>query len=79
MELSPQLCRAARALLDWTAEDLARAARIGITTVQRYEHSFRVRPSSTHAMLLAFKGARLEFIAAGHRSLEGGAGIRHLG
>jgi hypothetical protein len=41
--------------------------------------ALKVRQSSTDAMLLAFKGAGLEFIAAGHRSLEGGAGIRHLG
>lgn len=39
--LTPQLCRTARAWLDWTQEDLAKVAKVGITTIRDFERNAR--------------------------------------
>jgi hypothetical protein len=76
MEMSPQLCRAARALLGWSAFDLAGASGLGVTTVKRFEAGALVRKGSVFAMQEALQGAGLEFIPAGGQSLRGGEGVR---
>jgi len=35
--ITPEQCRAARGLLDWSQQDLARAAEVGIVTVRQLE------------------------------------------
>ena len=68
--------RAARALLDWRQDDLAKAAKVGLATIQRIERG-RGAISGNIATLLRIKTA-LE--RAGVRFLEpdsdGGAGVR---
>ncbi len=76
MLLTPEMCRAARALLNWKAHQLASAAGLSITTVRRFEAGGIVRLPSVEAMLQALGGAGLEFIAAGGKSLDGGPGLR---
>jgi len=78
MHLSPEMSRAARALLKWEAEELAAAAGLSHSTVKRFERGGIVRASSVEAMLHALQGAGLEFIAAGGRSLDGGPGLRTM-
>ena len=78
MLLSPEMSRAARALLRWEAEKLAAAAGLSLSTVQRFEHGGIVRAPSVDAMLNALQGAGLEFIAAGGRSLDSGPGLRTM-
>ena len=78
MLLTPELCRAARALLNWKATQLATAAAIGVRTVRRFEANGIVRSASVEAMLQALQGAGLEFIPAGGKSLDGGPGLRTL-
>jgi len=78
MLLTPEMCRAARALLDWTPQQLATAARLGPTTVRRFESGTVVGMRSVEAMLQALQGAGLEFIAAGGKSLDGGPGLRTI-
>ncbi len=78
MLLSPEMSRAARALLRWGAEELATAAGLSLSTVKRFERGGIVRASSVEAMLQALQSAGLEFIAAGGRSLEGGPGLRTM-
>lgn len=78
MLLTPEMCRAARALLQWEAQQLASAARLGVATVKRFEAGGMVRLSSVEAMLQALQDAGLEFIPAGGRSLDGGPGLRTL-
>jgi hypothetical protein len=78
MLLTPEMCRAARALLDWTPQQLASAAVLGSATVKRFESGCIVRMSSVEAMLQALQGAGLEFIPAGGRSLHGGPGLRTI-
>lgn len=67
--------RAARALIRWTAEDLAEAASVGISTVRRAEAEDGF-PSITAANLklirIALEGRGIEFIPED----AGGAGIR---
>ena len=70
------MCRAGRALLKWSAKDLAREAGIGIATVQRFEAGGDALQSSVDAMRSAMEKAGLEFIGPGQRSEGGGGGVR---
>ena len=78
MLLTPELCRAARALLNWKANQLASAAGLSLPTVRRFEAGGIVRPPSVAAMVQALQGAGLEFIPAGGKSLDGGPGLRTM-
>ena len=78
MLLTPEMCRAARALLGWKAHQLADAAGLGIATVRRFESGGLVRLPSVEAMLEALQGAGLQFIPAGGKSLGGGPGLRMI-
>ncbi|QZO02466.1 helix-turn-helix domain-containing protein [Chenggangzhangella methanolivorans] len=42
-------CRAARALLDWTQEELANAANLSLSTVRDFEKGRRTPISNKHA------------------------------
>jgi len=67
--------RAARALLRWTAEDLAKSASLGVMTIRRAEADDG-QPSITNANLklirMTFEAAGIEFIAEN----GGGVGVR---
>jgi len=76
MILTPEMCRAARALLNWKAHQLATEAGLGPATVRRFEAGGTIRLSSVEAMYEALQGAGLEFIAAGGKSV---AGVRDYG
>ena len=76
MLLTPEMSRAARALLNWEPHQLASAAGLGLVTVRRFEAGGTVRLRSVEAMLEALQGAGLEFIPAGGKSLDGGPGLR---
>ncbi len=60
--LTRRHCRAARALLDWTAEDLAKRAGVHVVTVHTFE-SDRHRPRDTtrDALQKALEEAGIEF------------------
>ena len=62
--ITPSQCRAARGLLDWTRQELADAARIGVATIRLFEGD---AAESRHAPLVqcsngAFELAGVEFI-----------------
>lgn len=59
--------RAARGLLDWSQDDLARKADVGICTVRRIESegTERMRGSVITSILEALKGAGILFIFRG--------------
>lgn len=76
--MTPEMCRAARALLAWEAHQLASSAGLSIETVRRFEAGEMVQLASVEAMLVALQGAGLEFIPAGGRSLDGGPGLRTM-
>lgn len=71
--ISPAQCRMARAALDWNAQQLADAARVGVATVNRFERSQRASSEATiEAIRSALEAAGVEFIPEN----GGGAGVR---
>lgn len=67
--------RAARALIKWSAKDLARAASVGIATVSRAEvmdGDPTVTTANLKAMQAALEAAGIEFIPGN----GGGVGVR---
>lgn len=69
-------CRGARALLAWSAQNLADAAALGVATVRRYETGAVVALASVEAMESALSAAGIIFIAEGEQSTTGGTGVR---
>ena len=67
--------RAARALLRWSAEDLARASTVGVATIRRaelVEGETSMNTPNDKAIRQAFEAAGIVFIAEN----GGGAGLR---
>lgn len=71
--ITPALCRAARGLLGWNQDDLAKAARIAVNTVRNFEAA-RSAPMANNleALQAALEGAGVRFIPQN----GGGAGLR---
>jgi transcriptional regulator with XRE-family HTH domain len=71
--ISASQCRAARGLLNWTQQQLADAARIGVATVRLFESEATETRSATLAVVRrAFELAGVEFIDEN----GGGPGLR---
>ena len=71
--LTPAQCRAARGLISWSQQDLARAARIGIVTVHQLEVGVsQPRRATLDVIRRAFESAGIEFIDEN----GGGPGVR---
>ena len=61
--LSPELCRAARGLLDWTQADLAERAEVSRSTIRDYEGGHHGLHRATAAQLRrAFEDADVVFV-----------------
>lgn len=68
--LTARQIRAARALLDWSQEDLANAAQLSVATIRKLELGYiSPRQATTHDIRHALEDAGLEFIEPG--------GVRH--
>jgi predicted transcriptional regulator len=66
-------CRAARALLEWNQQDLARQASVGIVTVHQCESGVsQPRRATLDVIRRAFESAGVEFIEEN----GGGPGVR---
>jgi DNA-binding XRE family transcriptional regulator len=64
--LTPPLVKAARALLDWQQDDLARAASLSVTAVKHFERaSPGTRPRTHRAIRDALESHGIEFLASG--------------
>ena len=73
--ISPEQCRAARAVLNLTQTDLAQAAGLGRSTVADYERADRMpNPASLAALRKALEAAGVLFIDPN----GGGSGLRLL-
>lgn len=71
--MTPAQCRAARALLDWSQQQLADAAGVGVVTVRQFEGSAaEPRRATLAAIHGALHGAGVQFIPEN----GGGAGVR---
>ena len=67
--------RAARALIRWSADDLANAAKVGIATIRRFETQDGVPAGQVRvldAIKLTLEASGIEFLG----SPEDGAGVR---
>lgn len=63
--LTPEQSRAARALLDWSQEEMARAAHLGLSTLRDFEKGRRTPSHNNLAgMRRALEDAGVIFIAA---------------
>ena len=74
--LTSSQIRAARALLRWSAEDLAKESALGITTIRRAElaeDETSMTVANDLAVRRAFEAAGVEFIDEN----GGGPGVRH--
>jgi transcriptional regulator with XRE-family HTH domain len=67
--VNPSECRAARSLLNWSQDQLARAAEVSPTTIANFETGKSTPQRST------LRAIRQTFEAAGVEFLEGG-GVR---
>ena len=71
--VTPAQCRAARGLLDWSQQDLASQAGVGIVTVRQLEAGVNEpRRSTLEVVRQAFERAGVEFIDQN----GGGYGVR---
>jgi hypothetical protein len=63
MNMTPQQCRAARTLLEWTRDDLADNADLGVGVVEDFELGHNeINNSVIDAMQVAFEYAGVEFL-----------------
>ena len=71
--ISPSQCRAARALLDWSQQDLADHAKVGIVTVRQLEAGVHEpRRATLDVVRRALEAAGVDFIDEN----GGGVGVR---
>jgi transcriptional regulator with XRE-family HTH domain len=70
--ITPEQCRAARQLINWTSQDLERACGISARTISLFETKKRdMRPSNMEAITKAFWSAGVEFLSEGRGKGEG--------
>ena len=70
--ISAAQCRAARALLDWTQDDLARATGLSAVSIRAFEHGGEMRASNRILLSSAFERAGVQLIPEN----GGGPGVR---
>jgi transcriptional regulator with XRE-family HTH domain len=69
--MSPEQCRSARAWLDWSQDDLAKAASVGLSTVKDFEKGRRDPiPNNLAAIRAALEATGIAFVDS-----EGTSGI----
>ena len=74
MAVSPAQCRAARGLLGWSQQQLARQAGVGVVTVHQFEAGIsEPRRATVEVIRRAFEAAGVLFFDGGD---DGGPGLR---
>ncbi|ESY72616.1 XRE family transcriptional regulator [Mesorhizobium sp. LNHC252B00] len=74
--MTPTQCRAARALISWTQQQLADTARVGVATLQNFETgSSTPRHATVEVLQRALGVAGVVFLDDGEM-VDGGAGVR---
>lgn len=73
MDLTPAQCRAARALVNWSQDQLEASAKVARKTIADFEREVRQPyPRTLEALRAALEAAGVEFIPEN----GGGAGVR---
>jgi len=76
MCFSPAQCRAARGLLAWTAEDLAKASKVSSKTIMKYEGgTYTPKPLALEALQNAFKANGVIFLAGEKCDFQDGVAL----
>jgi transcriptional regulator with XRE-family HTH domain len=65
MVMTPAQCRAARALLDFTAPDLARKSAVSVSTISKFENGREIRPIFLSALQSHLEAEGVQFIEHG--------------
>ena len=73
--ITPAQCRAGRALIEWSQQQLADAARVGVVTVRQFEGGGSPRNATLEVIRRALEDAGVVFQADGE-AVEGGPGVR---
>ncbi|MDM9627689.1 XRE family transcriptional regulator [Rhizobium sp. S152] len=74
--LTPQQCRAARAILDLPQSELARRARVDIETLKIFETAGEACADDVEALRRALEEVGVMMIATGTSAPAGGEGVR---
>jgi DNA-binding XRE family transcriptional regulator len=75
--ITPEQCKGARAMLDMSREDLAKAAGIAPRTLVDFERGARQpQRNNLAAIRTALEAAGIEFVPAGPYSGDSGPGVR---
>ena len=75
--LTPDQLRAARSLVKWSREDLAKKSGVAAVTIKGFELlGADSKISTLNKLRRALEGAGVEFIDDGAKSDEGGPGVR---
>jgi transcriptional regulator with XRE-family HTH domain len=72
MPVTPEQCRAARGLLNWTQADLSARVSISAVSIRAFEKGGEMRESNMKLLRLTFEAAGVQFIPEN----GGGAGVR---
>jgi len=80
LALAPELCRAARALLGWTADELAVRARVTVEWLEQFEQGREPGvdsdPGEAERLRRVLEEAGIDFLDPGEPSTGGGPGLR---
>ncbi|WP_334312022.1 helix-turn-helix domain-containing protein [Candidatus Phyllobacterium onerii] len=60
--ISPEQCRAARALLNWTQDELAQRVSIAAASIRAFEKGREMRGSNQKLLRMTFEKAGIEFL-----------------
>ncbi len=76
---TPPQCRAARGLLDWSQQQLADAARVGVVTVRQFEgDASQPRNATLDVLRRALEAAGVEFTNGGQPGVRMRAASRTI-
>lgn len=68
MEVTPEACRAARAVLKWSMRELAERAGVAWTTINRLEAGASARDATAAKIVAAFEAEGVELVADAERT-----------